>query len=123
MEYCRISTDYNRVVQVLTNFLTNAIKFTQEGTITIGYRLEEKSSMLRFYVSDTGCGIAPEQQKNIFGRFVKLNNFSQGTGLGLAISEMIITHLEGEIGVESTPGCGSTFWFTLPYNPITDSLQ
>lgn len=117
MENCIISTDYNRVVQVLTNFLTNAMKFTQQGSITVGYRLESNAK-LRFYVTDTGCGIPPEQQKKIFGRFVKLNNFSQGTGLGLAICEMIVSHLQGEIGVESVPGKGSTFWFTHPYQPL-----
>lgn len=117
MENCIISTDYNRVVQVLTNFLTNAMKFTQQGSITVGYR-QESPDKLRFYVTDTGCGIPPEQQKKIFGRFVKLNNFSQGTGLGLAICEMIISHLQGEIGVESFPGKGSTFWFTHPYQPL-----
>lgn len=119
MEHCVISTDYNRVVQVLTNFLTNALKFTHQGSITVGYHLTD-SHNIRFYVTDTGCGIPTEQQKQIFGRFVKLNNFSQGTGLGLAISEMIVTHLQGQIGVESIPDKGSTFWFTLPYNPGDD---
>lgn len=116
MDHCVIATDYNRVVQVLTNFLTNALKFTRQGSITVGYHLTD-SHNIRFYVTDTGCGIPTEQQKQIFGRFVKLNNFSQGTGLGLAISEMIVTHLNGQIGVESIPDKGSTFWFTLPYNP------
>lgn len=116
LEQCIVNTDYNRTVQVITNFLTNAIKFTEEGSITFGYR-PETPSMIRIFVSDTGCGIAQDQQKNIFGRFVKLNSFSQGTGLGLAICEMIIKHLHGNIGVESEPGKGSTFWFTLPYTP------
>ena len=71
-----------------------------------------------FYVSDTGCGIAPDKREKVFDRFIKLNNFAQGTGLGLAISEMIITKLGGEIGVESEEGQGSTFWFTLPYVPL-----
>lgn len=119
MEYCVITTDYNRIVQVITNFLTNAVKFTPQGSITVGYHLENKEK-IRFYVTDTGCGIPPEQQKKIFGRFVKLNNFSQGTGLGLAICEMIVTRLQGKIGVESSPGQGATFWFTLPYNPPTE---
>ena len=119
MEHCLIATDQNRVVQVLTNFLTNAMKFTAQGSITVGY-YRENAEMLRFYVTDTGTGIPADQLKNIFGRFVKLNNFSQGTGLGLAISEMIVSHLKGQIGVESVYGKGSTFWFTLPYNPVSD---
>ncbi len=119
MEHCLIATDQNRVVQVLTNFLTNAMKFTAQGSITVGYSLESPK-VLRFYVADTGTGIPASQLKNIFGRFVKLNNFSQGTGLGLAISEMIVSHLQGQIGVESVYGKGSTFWFTLPYNPVSD---
>lgn len=122
LEHCVILTDHNRVVQVITNFLTNAMKFTTQGSITIGYHMEN-TDMLRFYVTDTGWGIPPEQQKNIFGRFVKLNNFSQGTGLGLAICEMIISHLHGQIGVQSTPGQGSTFWFTLPYQPVDDTSE
>lgn len=122
LEHCVIATDHNRVVQVITNFLTNAMKFTTEGSITVGYRLEE-NRMLHFYVTDTGWGIPPDQQKNIFGRFVKLNSFSQGTGLGLAICEMIVSHLHGQIGVQSTPGKGSTFWFTLPYNPVSETME
>lgn len=119
VENCVITTDSHRIIQVLTNFLTNALKFTTQGAISIGYRLRDPQT-LYFYVKDSGCGIAPEQQKKIFGRFVKLNSFSQGTGLGLSICEMIITHLQGEIGVESETGVGSTFWFTLPYpSPCT----
>lgn len=116
MDTCVISTDYNRVVQVITNFLTNAVKFTATGEITFGYELKDPET-LYFFVSDTGCGIPADQQQKIFGRFVKLNSFKQGTGLGLAICEMIITHLKGKIGVISQPGKGSTFWFTLPYQP------
>lgn len=116
MDTCVISTDYNRVVQVITNFLTNAVKFTAAGEISFGYELKDPET-LYFFVSDTGCGIATDQQQKIFGRFVKLNSFKQGTGLGLAICEMIITHLKGKIGVISKPDKGSTFWFTLPYKP------
>lgn len=110
---CTILTDRNRLNQVLTNLLTNAIKFTDAGSITAGYTLRE-NGMLRFYVEDTGCGISQEKQADIFTRFVKLNNFAQGTGLGLSICQTIVNKMGGEIGVESEPGKGSTFWFTVP---------
>lgn len=107
-----LRTDRNRLAQVITNFINNAIKFTSEGSILFGYR--RKGEELYFYVTDTGCGIAKDQLDKIFNRFVKLNSFAQGTGLGLSICQMIIKRLGGEIGVESEYGKGSTFWFTLP---------
>ena len=100
-------------MQVMNNLITNAIKFTFKGSIRIGYRLREDEA-LYFYVSDTGCGIPTDKQKEVFGRFVKLNSFQQGTGLGLSICESIVTRLGGQIGVISEVGQGSTFWFTLP---------
>lgn len=115
---CRIYADKQRIAQVLINFLTNAIKFTEQGSICMGYRLIENDTKLYFYVKDTGMGIEPEKQQEIFKRFVKLNSFIQGTGLGLSISEMIIQKMNGEIGVSSTPGIGSEFWFTIPYRPV-----
>ena len=114
---CIIRTERNRVFQVINNFITNAIKFTHQGSIKLGYRLSSPGT-LYFYVSDTGCGIAPDKREKVFDRFIKLNNFVQGTGLGLAISETIITKLGGKIGVDSEEGKGSTFWFTLPYVPL-----
>lgn len=113
---CNILTDRNRLNQVLTNLLTNAIKFTESGSVTTGYTLQE-DGMLRFYVTDTGCGIPPEKQADIFTRFVKLNNFAQGTGLGLPICKTIIDKMGGDIRVESEVGKGSTFWFTVPNVP------
>lgn len=110
---CNILTDRNRLNQVLTNLLTNAIKFTDSGSVTVGYTLQD-DEMLRFYVTDTGCGIPTENQADIFTRFVKLNNFAQGTGLGLSICKTIVDKMGGEIGVESELGKGSTFWFTVP---------
>ena len=111
---CIFRTDRNRLMQVLTNLITNAIKFTEEGSINIGYRFKDEKT-LYFYVRDTGCGIDPDKQKEVFHRFVKLDDFAQGTGLGLSISEMIVSRLGGEIGVVSEVGKGSEFWFTLPY--------
>lgn len=112
MPYCIIMSDKNRLAQVITNFINNAIKFTKEGSIRFGYR--HKDDKLLFYVRDTGCGIEPEKKDLVFNRFVKLNSFAQGTGLGLAICQMIVKKMGGEIGAESQLGKGSTFWFTLP---------
>ncbi|MDD6210458.1 MAG: ATP-binding protein [Bacteroidales bacterium] len=113
---CYVRTEKTRLSQVLINMITNAIKFTSEGNIRFGFRLNEENK-LYFYVSDTGCGIPEDQQKHIFSRFVKLNSFAQGTGLGLSICQMIIQNMGGEIGVISEIKKGSTFWFTIPYQP------
>lgn len=110
---CRLMSDPNRLQQVLTNFISNAIKFTHQGSIRVGCRLGE-GERIRFYVADTGIGIPPEKQQAVFERFVKVDSFVQGTGLGLPLCQSIIRHLGGEIGLESQPGKGSTFWFTLP---------
>lgn len=107
-----IYTDKNRLSQVITNFINNATKFTDTGSITFGYKREPGE--IYFYVKDTGCGMSAEGAKTVFTRFVKLNSFQQGTGLGLSISEMIIQKMNGEIGVDSELGKGSTFWFRLP---------
>lgn len=111
---CVFHTDKNRLIQVLTNLVVNAIKFISQGEIQIGYRLQDAHT-LYFYVSDTGCGMSAEQCEHVFERFVKYNTFIQGTGLGLSICKMIIEKLGGEIGVQSESGKGSVFWFTLPY--------
>lgn len=105
--------DQNRIMQVITNFLTNASKFTYEGEIRLGFGRMDKD--IRVYVKDTGIGIEPEKVDHIFERFVKLNSFAQGTGLGLSICRMIIEKIGGEIGVTSELGKGSTFYFTIPY--------
>lgn len=107
-------TDQRRITQVFNNFISNALKFTAAGSITIGYGMPE-NSYIRFYVTDTGTGISSENAQGIFNRFVKLDSFKQGTGLGLAISQNIVKELKGEIGVESQLSKGSTFWFTLPF--------
>ena len=112
---CRIMSDRNRLHQVISNFVNNALKFTEEGNIRVGYdQLDE--AHLRFYIADTGIGIEPEMQNEIFERFVKLNSFVHGTGLGLSICRSIVEQLGGEIGVDSEPEKGSCFWFTHPIN-------
>lgn len=118
LPFCHIHSEKNRVMQVLINMLTNAAKFTTQGSIRLGYR-EQEDGMLYFYVSDTGCGIPKDQKETVFGRFVKLNNFQQGTGLGLSICETIVHKMGGRIGVDSEEEQGSTFWFTIPYVPVS----
>lgn len=121
LEKCVIRSERNRLMQLVTNLVTNAIKFTDSGTINLGYELQ--NDMLRFYVSDTGCGISKDKQKDVFNRFVKLNDFKQGFGLGLTICKSIVNDLGGEIGVESEEGKGSTFWFTIPYIPVEKAVK
>ena len=112
---CYIYTDKNRFTQVISNFINNALKFTQQGCITLGYE-QVSHQKIKFYVRDTGMGIPEEKQKSVFERFVKLNTFVQGTGLGLSICKSIVSQMGGEIGVDSTEGVGSCFWFTHPYH-------
>ena len=112
---CYIYTDKNRFTQVISNFINNALKFTQQGSITLGYE-QVPHQKIKFYVRDTGMGIPEEKQKSVFERFVKLNTFVQGTGLGLSICKSIVSQMGGEIGVDSTEGVGSCFWFTHPYH-------
>ena len=105
--------DDARIQQVITNFVTNAVKYTHQGHIKVGYRYED--GQLYLYCEDTGSGIPKEHQTKIFERFVKLNDFIQGTGLGLSICQAIAEACHGEIGVESEgEGHGSTFWIKIP---------
>lgn len=109
--------DGGRIQQVVTNFVTNAIKYTKKGHIKIGYekQVRHDTDGLYIYCEDTGSGIPKEHQKKVFDRFVKLNDFVQGTGLGLSICKAIIDNCNGEIGVTSEgKGCGSTFWLWVP---------
>ncbi len=112
-EHMYTTLDAGRVQQVLTNFVTNAVKFTSKGHIKVGYRYERHG--LYCYCEDTGSGISLENQRVVFDRFVKLDEFVQGTGMGLAISKSIVERIGGEIGVISEGvGKGSTFWFWVP---------
>lgn len=110
----RIYTDKKRLMQVVTNFINNALKFTSEGQILLEYHPVEGTGQIEFSVTDTGMGIAPDAVATVFDRFVKLNTFAKGTGLGLSICKSIIEHLGGTIGAESELGVGSRFWFRHP---------
>lgn len=110
---CTLHSDRTRVSQVLGNLVGNAAKFTSQGSITVGFELEDEAHV-HFYVTDTGTGIPEEKHEAVFERFVKLDNFVPGSGLGLSICQSIVDELGGSIGVESQVGQGSTFWFTLP---------
>ena len=114
-------TDKERIQQVITNFVTNAVKYTKEGHIKVGYRNETRkvngndTEGIYLYCEDTGAGIPKEKQASVFDRFVKLNDYVQGTGLGLSISKSIAERCGGQIGVESEgEGKGSTFWLWIP---------
>ena len=118
---CCAHIEKNRLSQLIINLVTNAIKFTTEGSIRFGYK--RQNNELYFYVADTGCGIPKDKQDSIFGRFVKLNSFAQGTGLGLSICRTLVDNMGGKIGVESEEGKGSTFWFTLPYKEASNIIE
>ena len=105
--------DPGRIQQVITNFVTNAVKYTHEGHIKVGYAKQDEG--IRIYCEDTGAGIPKEDQGKVFERFVKLNDYVQGTGLGLSICKAISEKCGGKIGVESEgEGKGSTFWMWIP---------
>ena len=108
-----IRTERQRVMQVLINLLTNAMKFTQQGEIRFGCQLKEDNEIY-FFVTDTGSGIPEDERDKIFNRFIKLDREIPGTGLGLTLSQTIVEKLGGRIGVESQQGIGSTFWFAVP---------
>lgn len=105
----------SRLMQVFINLLNNSMKFTEEGSISIGYDYLPEEKQLRFFVRDTGIGIPQDKLDNIFGRFTQLNTFVQGTGLGLSICKMIVDKMGGELWVKSEIGKWTCFWFTIPY--------
>lgn len=115
-------TDPYRLLQILKNLLSNALKFTEQGIIEFGYEVENND--IHFFVKDTGIGLSPEQQDQIFARFTKIENnkmkIYRGAGLGLTITKNLIKLLDGKIWVESELNQGSTFHFTIPYRPVQD---
>lgn len=115
---CMITLDKNRILQINANFVTNAIKYTLKGSISMGY--EYINNGIRLYVKDTGIGVAQDKQNLLFQRFSKLDDFAQGTGLGLAICKAIVDVMNGEIGCESKVGEGSTFWAWIPCDAEID---
>lgn len=118
---CHVWADKNRLNQVISNFINNALKFTSSGCISLGY-YRQTDGYLRFYVRDTGMGIPSNKVNTIFDRFVKLNSFAHGTGLGLSICKSLVEQMGGSIGVESEEGKGSCFWFTYPYRDMADRV-
>lgn len=109
-----VTVDKGRLTQVITNFLNNASKFTKTGYIKLGYRYLSESDRVAIYVEDTGRGIELSEQKMIFSRFYKQDEFSQGAGLGLSICQVIVEKLRGKIELWSEPGKGSRFTVVLP---------
>ena len=112
MSELKLETDREKLLEILDHLLQNAIKFTSEGEITLGY--EVLGNQVRVNVLDTGKGIAEADQSRIFERFVKVDEFIPGTGVGLSVVESQVKNLGGTVGVESSLGMGSNFWFTLP---------
>ncbi len=112
-----LNTDANRLMQVFSNLISNALKHTSKGSITYGYRLISDGQEVEFFVSDTGSGIAPEDMEHIFKTYVSKDaeTMKNGYGLGLPLSKIIVEKLGGNISVSSTLGEGSTFRFVLPF--------
>ena len=122
LRHCTIYTEQNRLIQVLGNYISNSIKYTTKGSITIGYYLP-KNERIRFFVRDTGTGIPLHQLDKIFERFVKLDSFKQGTGLGLSICKMIADKMNATVGAVSEVNNGSEFWFEIPYLTINTTQK
>jgi signal transduction histidine kinase/CheY-like chemotaxis protein len=116
-----IRTDSTKLTQILSNLVNNAIKFTDEGSIKIGIR--HMDGFLEFHITDTGIGIPPLHHSKIFNRFYQVQNSTtrmyEGTGLGLSISKANVELIGGRIWLDSYPGKGSTFYFTIPYKKMT----
>ena len=114
-----VMVDKGRLTQVITNFLNNASKFTKVGHIKLGYRYLSDEDKVTIYVEDTGRGIPREEQRMIFSRFYKQNEFSQGAGLGISICQVIIEKLGGKIELKSEVGKGSRFTVILPCRVVS----
>lgn len=112
--FFEIETDSKRLSQILINFITNANKFTESGSIVLSYKIEETKNRVLFSLTDTGCGIPLEKREKIFNRFEKLNEYKQGTGLGLAICSQIAKNLDGSIWIDPDYNNGSRFIFSHP---------
>ncbi len=111
-----LNTDANRITQIFSNLISNALKHTTEGRITYGYRLKNDGQEVEFFVTDTGTGIAPEDLEDIFKTYVSRDAEAQkGYGLGLSLCKIIVEKMGGTIGVDSKLGEGSTFYFTVPF--------
>ena len=108
----KIESDREKVLEILDHLVQNAVKFTTEGEITLSY--EVQGNQVRVDVADTGKGVAKADQARIFERFVKLDEYIPGTGLGLSVVESLVKNLGGSVGVDSSLGVGSNFWFVLP---------
>lgn len=117
--YCKVKLDKNRIAQIMTNYVTNSIKYTPKGFIEMGYSLVDEG--IRLYVKDSGIGIADEKKDKVFHRFEKLDEFAQGTGLGLSICKAIAESMGGSVGFESRHGEGSYFWAILPCKVETEN--
>ena len=118
----QLYTDDSRLQQLLINLLINATKFTVEGSITLEVELQSDEYAL-FSVTDTGCGIPPEKQANIFSRFEKLNETAQGSGLGLSICQLIIERIGGKIWIDPAYTDGCRFCFTHPVRPMEERKE
>ena len=124
-----IYSDPVRIKQIISNLVDNALKFTEKGYVEFGYMLENnsKKSVIKFYVKDTGIGLTKDQQTIIFSRFTKAENdkkkLYRGAGLGLAICKNLVNMLGGDIWVESEIDKGSVFYFTIPYEDITEEKK
>jgi len=115
MESLEISTDRDKLLEIIDNLVQNAVKFTLEGSISLSYEVQDND--VRISISDTGKGISEHDQNRIFERFVKVDDYIPGAGLGLSVVKSHVENLGGTFGVESALGVGSTFWFTLPIDP------
>lgn len=117
-ECCVIESDKNFLMQIMDNFIDNAIRFTSSGHITLGYKIVDNG--IELFCSDTGTGLTDEEQKKIFNYFEKLEAFRQGVGLGLSLCHSLVKCLNGKIGVQSEKNVGSTFWIFIPCKPNTN---